>query len=186
MEPEYVFPDYNETKTRLSKRSIIQAWFIGAHIDIGGSEQKDGLALYPLQWILFESKSKGLVLEFSRFDHRRAQIDNPLHIVFPHSATETKDADTWTCTSKNGVEVCMQDLRKVHEPEVYKGRYCIKINRRKEFYWRRQARDPFTSTGDLMGYCTFGVCRLTALSKTQANHQQPLKERSFIPQSINI
>ena len=156
MEPEYVFPEYNETKTRLSKRSIIQAWFVGAHSDMGGSDEKDGLALYPLQWIMIESKSQGLVLEFSRFDHCRAQIDNPLQVVFPQSPSKTKRIYEWTCRTKNGVALTMHDLRKVHEPESYNGRYSIKINRRKEFYWRRQPRDPFTLSGDLKGYCSFG------------------------------
>lgn len=41
--PDYYFPDYK--RLPLARRSIVQAWFVGAHIDIGGSAARDGLAL---------------------------------------------------------------------------------------------------------------------------------------------
>ena len=157
MDPEYVFPSDGAPETELSKRSMIQAWFVGAHLDMGGSARKDGLALYPLQWILDESKSKGLVLEFSRVDHNWARIDDPLQVVFPRSESDGKGLDTWTFETENGVLVRMQDLHEVHESEAYKGRYSIRVNKRKEFYWLRQAREPFNNdTGEIKGYCPLG------------------------------
>ncbi|KAL9032121.1 MAG: hypothetical protein Q9180_006687 [Flavoplaca navasiana] len=66
MKPNYEYPDFGKTKIGLLKRSFIQSWFVGAHIDMGGSSPKDGLALYPLQWMLVESQSQGLVLEFEQ------------------------------------------------------------------------------------------------------------------------
>ena len=85
MAPEYVFPDFGKTHNQQTDRSMIQAWFAGAHIDMGGSAQQDGLSLYPLQWILLESQDKGLVLQFSkvRGDLPWAKIDDPLKVVFP-------------------------------------------------------------------------------------------------------
>ena len=156
MTPEYVFPSYDGGNAKLSRRSIIQAWFVGAHIDIGGSSQKDGLSLYPLQWILNESRAKGLALEFTQSTPPNLiRIDNPLRVVFPQSDKDGKGCDTWTCTTQNGIQIDMQDLRRVHELEIYQGRYSIKINKRKQLYWPRQRRAPFDTSGHIHGYCSF-------------------------------
>lgn len=185
MEPEYVFPSYSALKTKLSTRSIIQAWFVGAHLDMGGSAKKDGLALYPLQWILDESKSKGLVLKFSQLDHKWARIDDPLQVVFPRGESDSKSLDIWTFETENGVMVHMQDLHKVHECEAYKGRYSIKVNKRGGFYWPRQAREPFDNTGVVKGYCPFGVSYFKVFAKALTNQQKPPKGRLYIRRSIN-
>lgn len=156
MTPEYVFPHLDDQIIRSWNRSIIQAWFIGAHIDMGGSAKRDGLSLYPLQWMLLESQAKGLVLEFSvMFDHR-VQIDNPLRVVFPESKSDGKGSETWTCTTENGVDVWMQDLRQVHELPKYKSRYAIQLNNHKSVFWPRKAREPFNTDGYLRGFCSFG------------------------------
>ncbi|KAG9558911.1 hypothetical protein KCU71_g9915, partial [Aureobasidium melanogenum] len=39
-----------------------QAWFVGAHADMGGANSKDGLSLYLLLWIVYEAKLVGLTL----------------------------------------------------------------------------------------------------------------------------
>ncbi|KAL8664470.1 MAG: hypothetical protein Q9202_003020 [Teloschistes flavicans] len=153
MRPKYEFPKFGETKVGLSRRSFIQAWFVGAHMDMGGSSEKDGLALYPLQWILGESQSKGLVLEFEQLKAPWSGIDDPLRVVFPESEYDGKGQDMWTCTTKNGVCVRMQDLRKVHQLQRYQGRYSIKINSREQSYWPRKARDIFNANEELRGYC---------------------------------
>ena len=82
MTPEYTYPDVSRIR---GDRSIIQAWFAGAHIDMGGSAKKDGLSLYPLQWMLLESKMKGLDLEFSHDFDNRSRIDDPLRIRIPRA-----------------------------------------------------------------------------------------------------
>lgn len=84
--PEYYFPDYK--RLPLARRSIVQAWFVGAYIDIGGSAAKDGLSLYPLQWVLIESCKKGLELESDGSFGNRAKIDDPLKLVFPSYESE--------------------------------------------------------------------------------------------------
>lgn len=156
MEPEYVFPSYGETKTKLSKRSIVQAWFVGAHLDMGGSAENDGLALYPLQWMLIESRSKGLVLGFSQVSNHLAKIDDPLKVVFPQGIDNSHADAFWSCTTKNGVNISMQDLQQIHGSDSFQGGYALQINRRKEFYWRREAREPFDTGGNLRGFCSFG------------------------------
>lgn len=161
MTPEYLFPQFY--KNQLLRRSFVQAWFLGAHIDMGGSAAKDGLALYPLQWILLESRSKGLVLEFDGSFQNRVSVDNPLNVVFPRHESHGKGADLWACKLKNFLLVQMQDLRKVHELHKYNQRYDIRLNRHHSLYWKREQRQPFTNDGELKGYCGYGsFLKLTA------------------------
>ncbi|KAL5315898.1 hypothetical protein ACEPPN_016772 [Leptodophora sp. 'Broadleaf-Isolate-01'] len=149
--PIYMYPEFGEDG--LPKRSFPQMWFLGAHIDIGGSAQNDGLALYPLQWMLLESEAKGLVLEFDGSFAGRAPIDNPLQVVFPTRKLRRRGTEQWKCKARNGVEVKIQDLRKVHNLPAYKQRYQIRINRHNAIYWRRSPRIPFNDEGELKGYC---------------------------------
>ena len=153
--PEYIYPDYNQVS--LLNRSIIQAWFVGAHIDVGGSAAKDGLALYPLQWMLLESQAKGLALEFDGSFGGRVYIDNPLDVVFPPTEQLGKDHDLWYCKAENGMKIGMQDLRAVHKLEKYAGRYAIHLNRRRHPFMRKKARRPFSADGTLEGYCGYGM-----------------------------
>jgi len=155
MTPECLFPDFNGNTLR--DRSFIQAWFLGAHIDMGGSAAKDGLALYPLQWMLLESQKKGLVVGFdtsvSTFSEE-ARIDNPINVVFPNHAANGEGRALSSFKVKNGLVVEMQDLRKVHDE--YNGRYQICLNRNNAVYWPKKLREPFTPQGDLQGYCSYG------------------------------
>lgn len=123
---------------------------------MGGSEKKDGLSLYPLQWMLLESKSKRLGLEFSRAFNSRAPIDDPLRVVLPKNEADGKGEERWSCTTENGLQVHMQDLRRVDELTEYKGRYAIEVDQRKGILWPKKAREPFTPDGVLKGYCSFG------------------------------
>lgn len=156
MTPEYVFPSYGGTHAKLSKRSFVQAWFVGAHLDMGGSAKNDGLALYPLQWMLIESKTKGLVLEFSQPPQVKVKIDDPLRVIFPKDEKDGPGCGVHDFTTSNMVNVGMHDLRNVHELAEYNDRYSIKINKRRELYWVKQPREPF-SDGKLRGYCNFGT-----------------------------
>lgn len=123
---------------------------------MGGSSPKDGLALYPLQWMLLESKAKGLVLEFDGTFQNRGKIDNPLDVVFPKSRSDGNSQDLWCCKMKNGLTVEMQDLRRVHDPGNAGGRYMVHLNRRNRFYMKKEQRKPFDAEGNLNGYCGYG------------------------------
>lgn len=46
-----------------SSSSYLEAWFFGFHHDIGGGDDVQGLALWPLQWILHSAREYGLVLD---------------------------------------------------------------------------------------------------------------------------
>lgn len=98
-------------------RSLIQAWFVGAHSDIGGGARDDGLSLYPLQWLLIESQHQGLVLQHNS---QATLIEDPLSLVFPSrkqgSSTDQATAAEaiWEYQYANGIKVRMEDLRSSH------------------------------------------------------------------------
>jgi hypothetical protein len=151
--PEYIFPDFSGNKLRL--RSVVQAWFVGAHSDMGGGAARDGLSLYPLQWMLIESQSKGLVLEFDY--NNKVRIDNPLNVVFPKDQAHGMGAGPWSFKGRNDLVIQMEDMRKIHDLPRYHNRYKIHLNARKDWYWKREARRPFGKDGVLEGYCSFGM-----------------------------
>lgn len=160
-EPEYYFPAY---KNLGMGRSFIQAWFVGAHIDIGGSAARDGLALYPLQWMLTESQGKGLVLEFDRSFDQQAAIDCPLDLVFPPNDNLGKGVDMCSFQIENSLNVDMQDLRKVHGLKQHRGRYAIHINRSTWNLGVKEPRTPFNQDGTLRGYFNFGLTPFLRIS----------------------
>lgn len=49
--------------------SFLEAWFFGYHADLGGSNARRGLALWPLQWMLTSAIEEGLVLDSSYYKH---------------------------------------------------------------------------------------------------------------------
>lgn len=58
--------------------SYLEAWFFGYHHDIGGGDDVQGLALWPLQWILNAAREYGLILDPSvePYDTLFAGADN--------------------------------------------------------------------------------------------------------------
>ncbi|CCX12339.1 Similar to hypothetical protein SNOG_14395 [Phaeosphaeria nodorum SN15]; acc. no. XP_001804583 [Pyronema omphalodes CBS 100304] len=56
-------PDLWKSESELSNSSYLEAWFFGYHHDIGGGDAVQGLALWPLQWILHASIEHGLILD---------------------------------------------------------------------------------------------------------------------------
>src|SRR5204863_908158 len=104
--------------------SIIEAWFVGAHADIGGGARDDGLSLYPLQWIFIESKKFGLVLEHNPKGRSKGLIQDPVKLVFPSGLpaenlpstdiAEQQPLGPWQFRYTNGTEVEMHDLRASH------------------------------------------------------------------------
>lgn len=156
MTPEYIFPETNDLKATHG-RSLVQAWFVGTHIDIGGSRSQAGLSLYPLQWLLIESQSLGLKLSFAgTYDHR-APIDNPLDLVFPSTEEQGQGAAMWSCKMENEIEVSMQDLRRVHILNRYNGRYAIKLHKHHLTIWPKKRRIVFDDDGSLNGW--IGFCK---------------------------
>lgn len=56
-------PDLWKTDADSDDSSYLEAWFFGFHHDIGGGDEAQGLALWPLQWILNAAMEYGLVLD---------------------------------------------------------------------------------------------------------------------------
>lgn len=101
--------------TDLAGTSLIAAWFLGTHDDIGGGVNHDGLSLYPLQWMVLESIKAGLILKPSK----DIAGENPLSLVFPQFAGEAPrlEADEhieWRLQFVNGLEISMFDLHASH------------------------------------------------------------------------
>ncbi|KAF6825807.1 hypothetical protein CMUS01_09690 [Colletotrichum musicola] len=97
----------------------LEAWFMGAHADMGGGAQHDGLSLYPLHWMFIETEGRGLVFGYSDI---KTKIQNPLNLVFPippsldalRSCAPQAEAEPWTFQYSNKISVTMFDLRTSH------------------------------------------------------------------------
>lgn len=155
--PEYLYPSLSEERP-LQNRSFLQGWFVGAHGDIGGSTERDGLSLYPLQWMLIESRDAGLCLEFFGNIGGRTKMEDPLLLTGLENKAQDH-VEPWTCRTSNGVKIKMVDIRQIHKDPSNK-KYEIRINKAKASLWRRTSRSPFDvdERGDphLNGNCTFG------------------------------
>jgi hypothetical protein len=101
------------------KKSYQEAWFLGSHGDIGGANAKDGLSLYPLQWILSEAKDFGLVVHETRLPAPLDGIDSTTELVFPAPSTEPDREFPKKIKIKNGIVTQHWDLFEVHQQEKY-------------------------------------------------------------------
>lgn len=116
------------TETKKDHRCI-QAWFVGAHADMGGGADHDGLSLYPLQWMMIESMAEGLILDYDPPDYIKGLIDSPMDLAFPKPpkladlGDKVLEADVpasllktepWTFRYSSGIEITMYDLRQSH------------------------------------------------------------------------
>ncbi|RYC65740.1 hypothetical protein CHU98_g413 [Xylaria longipes] len=156
MQVEGLWPSWGNRTCNLLRRSFVQAWFVGTHRDIGGSAQMDGLALYPLQWMILESKALGLVFEFEGGFGGRALLHNPLEIV----GIDGGGRNAWSCTTENGLVVEMRNICWIHDgSSLYGERYAVRLHPATGLLAKfQQLRTPFDNVsagGGLKGYCWF-------------------------------
>lgn len=158
--PEYIFPeDFYGTNIQDYDRSFVQAHFVGNHLDMGGANKKAGLSLYPLQWILLEARKCGLGLKYDGTPRNYADASDPLAVVFPKPKKKKADPNLWSCTSANGIQIYMQDLREVHELIRLDENYAIKLASANNIASKlgslriKNEREPFAKNGNLKGYC---------------------------------
>lgn len=153
--PEYIYPQELYRKSLVQEsRSLVQAWFIGNHNDMGGSSPKAGLGLYPLQWMLLEAMHCGLVIDLDAGSKGWSRSHNPLSVVFPnHSKRNKQTEEAWHCCTANGIEVSMHDLRKVHGLGKSEENYAVKLNSKFGTIRQKKSRDVFNENGILRGYC---------------------------------
>ncbi|KAH0421262.1 hypothetical protein CcaCcLH18_13537 [Colletotrichum camelliae] len=117
------------TEVKQDSHRCIQAWFVGAHADMGGGADHDGLSLYPLQWMMIESMVEGLILDYDPPDYIKGLIDSPMDLAFPKPpkladfGDKVLEADIpesliktepWTFRYSSGIEITMYDLRQSH------------------------------------------------------------------------
>jgi uncharacterized protein (DUF2235 family) len=149
-------PEYGLRATS-KEHSLLQAWFLGTHGDLGGSNAQDGCALYPLQWLLSEARDCGLVLGFkpiTRTSFVRRQeldLDDPLALVFPKPTGSLKEGGSqpYVYALENGIPTKMWDISSVHKTQGYR----LRINHGKINRWifKTAPRGVFDQSC-LMGY----------------------------------
>lgn len=137
MHAEFLSPDLGVRQ--FQGRSFVQAWFLGAHIDIGGGAQHDGFSLYPLQWMLLESLEHGLVLGSQPPATPGISVEDPLQLVFPRSGSPDLSSakssnELWEISYQNSLQFKLQDLRSTHRTDRHTGReaagesHTLKVN----------------------------------------------------------
>jgi Uncharacterized alpha/beta hydrolase domain (DUF2235) len=140
-----------------TERTLIQAWFLGTHGDMGGAKSQDGLSLYPLQWMMIESHKVGLLLHFK--SHSKADdIDDPLNLVFPTTYpfhAPPNKGDLWKIRFKGRLEVEMHCLDSIFQKEGFKPR----VNYLGTLLTGK-ARAPFAEDGKLRGWKANGEVSL--------------------------
>lgn len=151
--PELIYPEnFYSTNLQDSGRSLIQAWFVGDHNDMGGVSLKAGLSLYPVQWMLLEASECGVWIDFDGSPIRRGNAVRPLSVVFPKQENG-KDTSKASFKASNGIVVTIQDLRPVHEQSKSFGTYGIKLNSQRASIRQKRQRTPFDKNGYLIGFC---------------------------------
>ncbi|KIX00191.1 uncharacterized protein Z518_10329 [Rhinocladiella mackenziei CBS 650.93] len=98
-------------------RSLVQAWFMGSHQDIGGGARHDGLSLYPLQWMIVESVRAGLIIQSGGEEKKKTEA--PLALAFPQYAGDIPKLDgdekiEWRIRFTNGIQISLYDLQSLH------------------------------------------------------------------------
>lgn len=107
------------------------AWFLGAHADLGGGNKHDGLSLYPLQWVLSEAVACGLILAPELRLQERNLVPDLATMLFPQGSYELFDvlSDPKIRTipylkgpfvAPNGITLHMWDIRSVHSQSQYR------------------------------------------------------------------
>jgi hypothetical protein len=140
-------------------KSFLQGWFLGTHADIGGANKQDGLSLYPLQWMLSEACSKGIVLGSGWTENVDEIIENIAEALFPsrmHNLSEnisTRQAHEALYLA-NGTEIKMWDIRAMHQQSRYRIRHNSEIGIR---YLYTLAPRKLFDEGHLVGYHKDGI-----------------------------
>ncbi|OAL28155.1 hypothetical protein AYO20_09574 [Fonsecaea nubica] len=83
-------------------RSLQEAWFVGTHGNLCGGCEEDGLALWPLQWIVSEAEKYGFKVGFQRLEG--SNVTDPSHLIFPRGVPVRQ------IRYKNGIKSSVTDL----------------------------------------------------------------------------
>ncbi|KAI1333041.1 hypothetical protein F5Y16DRAFT_354655 [Xylariaceae sp. FL0255] len=150
---------FNDTRTapyiwetpkteELGNRSFIQAWFVGTHRDICGGHEHDGLSLFPIQWMIFESIKAGLIFRSN------SSSANILSTIFPQfvgrlPTLQAEEKAQWHIKHTNGIEVVMFDLQSVQGQSKVGPDHSINIRSKGS---QKNQRAVFSETHELLGW----------------------------------
>lgn len=103
-------PDTLRGTLNYADHNFVEAWFVGAHVDVVGGATLDGLSLYPLQWILIEARACGLSLVECGSVESKDEGKRTMQLVLPAAAVSSP----WTFRYINGITIVMYDIRVSH------------------------------------------------------------------------
>ncbi len=127
-------------------QSIQEAWFAGTHGNLGGSCKQDGLALWPLHWLMTEAQAVGLVIGFKSIE--QCDIPNPAKLIRIRSGDVQLQ-----CTSYGGIQTLLSDFSATFRKEGYFP--CVETGG-KSFPSPQEFREVFQN-GQLVGKTTSGI-----------------------------
>ena len=127
---------------------FVEAWFVGAHVDVVGGATLDGLSLYPLQWILIEAKARGLALVECGGVESRDEGKRTMQLVLPEAAVSSP----WTFRYVNGMTIVMYDIRASHgEHNLQESKVAPPISRKLQAR-RSNRNEEESSTSEIAGH----------------------------------
>jgi hypothetical protein len=130
---------------------FVEAWFVGAHVDVVGGTTREGLSLYPLQWILIEARACGLALVECGSVESQDAGKRTMQLALPAAEASTP----WTFKYAKNINISIYDIRVSHsEHNLQESRVAPPISR--TLQPRRQNRDEEESpTSDISGHKVF-------------------------------
>lgn len=141
-----------------SQRSYQEAWFAGTHSNVGGACPQDGLALWPLQWILSEAQKCGLGLEFDEKGFENT--------VDPRSLIFKNEDDKISVKYLNGISVDMWDISNVFKRDGY----LLELHSGKKILLGTKSDRAIFTEDKVRGWMdesksqAFGICTITSLT----------------------
>ncbi|KIV98906.1 hypothetical protein, variant [Verruconis gallopava] len=135
-------------------RSFVQAWFMGSHRDMGGGGERDGLSLYPYQWMILESINSGLVIQPD-------SKDRVLELAFPQFTGSLpnlggEEKIEWRLRYANGLETTLFDLQSLHTDTKSDPSHSVRLAQNSRLF-HSQRKIWNNSTKELHGWTTDGA-----------------------------
>jgi hypothetical protein len=110
----------------MNGRSLVQAWFIGSHQDLGGGTEHDGLSLYPYQWMVLESIKAGLILR-PDVNQKILELAFPQFMGHPPNLGSGEKIE-WCIRYVNDIEVTMFDIQSLHANSKTDSSHSIRLD----------------------------------------------------------
>ena len=120
-------PDILQSTLSHGHYDFVEAWFVGAHVDVVGGAAHDGLSLYSLQWILIEARACGLAFVEGDSVESQDTGNRTMQLALPTAAA----SNPWNFRYVNGINIVMYDIRVSHgEHNIQESRVVPRISRK--------------------------------------------------------